>query len=63
MGVRWVLQDESGSDMRSTQEFASQPEAEEWLSQHWQDLAGEGASAVALRSEDGEIYEMSLADE
>lgn len=61
--MRWVLLGEDGGDMRSTDEFTSQGEAEEWLAQHWQQLAGEGASAVSLRSEEGEIYEMSLADE
>ena len=49
--------------MRSTDDFASQAEAEEWLAQQWQELADEGASAVSLRSEEGEIYEMSLAEE
>ena len=63
MGVRWILLDESGGDIRATEEFASQPEAEEWLGQQWQTLADEGASAVSLRSEEGEIYEMSLAEE
>lgn len=62
MGVfRWVLLDRSGSEMRSTQEFSSQAEAEGWLASEWQGLADEGAASVSLRGDAGEVYEMSLA--
>ena len=48
--------------MRSTEEFASQAEAEGWLASEWQRLADEGAAAVSLRGDSGEVYEMSLAE-
>jgi len=34
--------------------FASQPEAEEWLSAHWQDLVDAGVDEVTLQC-DGEV--------
>jgi len=34
--------------------FASQPEAEDWLSAHWQDLVDAGADEVTLHC-DGEV--------
>ena len=61
--MRWVLIDESGAEMRPSGVFDSQEEAEQWLASEWQSLAEEGAAAVSLRNDSGEVYEMSLADE
>ena len=63
MAVRWVLIDESGTELRATEDFDSREEAEQWLGSEWQSLADEGAAAVSLRDDSGELYEMSLADE
>ncbi len=61
--VRWVLLDESGRELRSTEDFDGRAQAEQWLAGEWEALAGEGAAAVSLRDDSGELYEMSLAEE
>ena len=61
--VRWVLLDDGGAELRSTQDFESRAEAEQWLAGTWQSLADEGAATVSLRDDSGELYEMSLAEE
>ena len=61
--LRWVLLDEAGGELRATEEFDSREQAEAWLGSRWQELASEGAAAVSLRDDSGEIYEMSLAEE
>ena len=58
-----MLLDPTGSEMRSTQAFTSQAEAEGWLASEWQRLAEEGAASVSLRADSGEVYEMSLAEQ
>ncbi len=60
--LRWVLLDQTGQELRATEEFATQEAAERWLAGNWQDLADEGAAAVSLRAGDDEVYEMSLAE-
>ena len=55
--------DGSGSEMRSSEEFSSQAEAEGWLASEWEGLVDEGAAAVSLRGDAGEVYEMSLAEQ
>lgn len=60
---RWTLLDEDGNEMRSTDEFSSRADAEDWLSRSWSGLTTEGAASVSLRSEGEEVYEMSLAPE
>ena len=59
---RWVLLDDGGRELRSTEGFDSQAEAEQWMGAEWQSLAGEGAASVSLRDESREIYEMSLGE-
>ena len=60
---QWVLLDDGGKALRSTESFSSRSDAEEWLAGAWSGLADEGAASVSLRSGDEEIYEMSLAPE
>ena len=63
MAWTWVLIGADGSEMRSTEGFDSKDEAEAWLSDHWSELAEEGAESVSLRDDDDESYRMSLAPE
>lgn len=56
----WVLKDRSGAEMRRTETFESRAEAEAWMSEHWGELAKEGAASVALTDSDETIYDMSL---
>jgi hypothetical protein len=60
---RWVLLDEAKSELRSSEEFESRDDAEQWLTTEWPALRDEGAASVSLRSDSDEIYEMSLADQ
>lgn len=60
---RWVLIDGAKAELRSTEEFDSREDAEQWLSTRWQALRDEGAASVSLRNDSEEIYEMSLADQ
>jgi hypothetical protein len=59
----WVLHDEAGNDLRSTQSFASKEEAEAWMGDHWSELLDEGAEAVTLRRGDESLYRMGLREE
>ena len=62
MSFTWVLLDASGSEMRATDPFASQEEAEAWMGVEWAALLDEGAEYVSLRSDDGQVYKMGLRE-
>ena len=59
----WVLLDESGKEMRMTDSFDSQTEAEQWLTANWKELDDDGVASVSLRNGAEETYRMSLAPE
>lgn len=59
----WVLHDEAGADLRSTQTFSSKEEAEAWMGDHWSELLGEGAESVTLRRDEESLYRMGLREE
>ena len=58
----WVLQDSEGKEIRTTETWSSQADAEAWMGKAWQELSDEGAAFVVLRSGDETIYRMSLAE-
>lgn len=62
-GWQWVLHDESGNDMRSSQEFTSKEEAEAWMGAEWSSLLDEGAETVSLIHEGKHQYRMGLKPE
>lgn len=62
-GWQWVLHDESGKDLRSTQEFASKESAEAWMGAEWASLLEEGAETVSLVHEGNHEYRMGLKAE
>ena len=62
-GWQWVLHDESGKEMRSTQEFESKESAEAWLGAEWASLLEEGAETVSLVHEGNHEYRMGLKAE
>jgi hypothetical protein len=62
MGFRWVLHDASGSDLRATDEFPSQAEAESWMGAEWAALLEEGAETVSLMEGDAKLYRMGLRE-
>ena len=43
----WMLHDESGTDLRSSESFASKEEAESWMGSAWSDLRSEGADSAS----------------
>lgn len=63
MAFAWVLHDESGAVVRTTEPFDTRAEAEEWMGERWADLVAEGAAAVSLTSGDEVLYRMRLAAE
>lgn len=60
---RWRLHDPEGNDMRTTDAFGSQGEAEAWMGAEWQGLLDEGAETVSLVQGDVTIYVMGLKEE
>ena len=59
----WVLHDEDGALMRTTQPFDSRDEAEAWMGSAWSELLEEGAESVSLVEGDETLYEMGLRAE
>jgi len=62
-GWQWVLHDDNGNDMRSSEEFESKESAEAWMGQVWADLLDEGAETVSLIHEGRHQYRMGLRAE
>jgi hypothetical protein len=59
----WVVHDEDGRDLKTTETFASQADAEAWLGSEWSALAAAGGDSVSLMSDDELVYDMSLQPE
>lgn len=59
-GWRWILHDENGAELRSTQDFESQESAEAWMGSEWASLLEEGAETVSLVHEGKHQYRMGL---
>lgn len=62
MTFTWVLHDAAGADLRSTEAFETQAEAESWMGDRWQDLLDEGAETVTLMDDDTKLYRMGLRE-
>jgi hypothetical protein len=62
MGFRWVLHDLKGIDLRTTELFDSQADAEAWMGTNWARLLDEGAESVSLMDSDEHIYKMGLRE-
>ena len=62
-GWQWVLHDQSGNDLRSSEEFESKESAEAWMGQVWAELLDEGAEIVSLIHEGQHQYRMGLRAE
>jgi hypothetical protein len=59
----WVLEDAAGSELRWTERFDSQEDAESWMGREWATLREEGASKVVLMRDDDTMYRMGLDEE
>jgi hypothetical protein len=58
----WTLLAPSGDEMRTTEEFSTQEEAEAWMGAEWAALLDEGAEFVSLRSDGKQVYKMGLRE-
>lgn len=63
MSFRWILHDASGAELRASDRFDSQAEAEAWMGSDWASLLEEGAEEVTLMDGDDKIYRMGLRPE
>ncbi|MEP9383085.1 hypothetical protein [Nocardioides sp. KR10-350] len=63
----WQLVDAAGEEVEVSEEYAgqrfsNQGDAESWVGEIWQELAGEGVAAVVLFEHDRRVYgPMSLS--
>lgn len=58
----WVLLDDAGNELRSTESFTSKEGAESWMGAEWAALLEEGAESVALTQDDARLYVMGLRE-
>ncbi len=58
----WKLRGPAGEELRETEPFPSQGEAEAWMGAHWSDLLDEGGESVSLMSDGKVLYEMGLRE-
>jgi hypothetical protein len=59
---RWILQGPEGAEIRTSDAFGSQEDAEAWMGSEWQQLVTDGGAFVVLTSDGTTVYRMSLAD-
>jgi hypothetical protein len=54
----WRLETSDGTTVEgvATEKFPSQADAESWIGESWQDLAGQGVDQVVLREGDRQVY-------
>lgn len=58
----WKLRGPAGEELRETETFESQADAEAWMGAHWSELLDEGAESVSLVSRDQTLYDMGLRE-
>ncbi len=61
-GYLWKLHGPAGEDLRATDTFASQEEAEAWMGAEWSSLLDEGAETVSLVRDGETLYRMGLRE-
>ena len=59
----WIVHDEDGRDLQTSEGFASKDEAEAWLGREWSALAAAGGDSVSLMEDEVLEYRMSLKPE
>ena len=57
---KWKLRGPGGEELRETEAFSSQADAEAWMGAHWSGLLDEGAETVLLVGDGETLYEMGL---
>ena len=58
----WTLQDAAGKDLRTSESFGSQEEAEGWMGAEWSALRDEGGEFVVLKRDGEVVYRMGLGE-
>ncbi|MFN2488551.1 MAG: hypothetical protein ABR529_02175 [Actinomycetota bacterium] len=58
----WTPEDAGGNDMRASDTFASQEEAEAWVAREWATLLAGGAEHVKLVADGEVVYRMGLRE-
>ncbi|MDQ4125511.1 MAG: hypothetical protein M3134_07930 [Actinomycetota bacterium] len=58
----WKLRGPSGEELRESETFESQADAEAWMGAHWSALLDEGAESVSLIGDGETIYDMGLRE-
>lgn len=56
----WSWLYDIGGEQQRSSDFPTQPEAEAWLGESWQELWDAGARSVTLTEDGREVYPMSL---
>lgn len=56
----WRFNDSSGTEVGSSEPFATKEQAEQWMGERWADLLAEGSETVTLMSNGEILYEMGL---
>lgn len=59
---KWKLRGASGKELRETEAFASQADAEAWMGTNWSGLLDEGAESVSLVHDGETLYDMGLRE-
>lgn len=62
MAFTWILHDASGRDLRASEGFETQDEAEAWMGSEWAVLLEEGAETVSLMDDETRLYRMGLRE-
>ncbi len=60
--LTWKLQGPAGEELRETERFESQDDAEAWMGANWSALLDEGAETVSLVRDGEVVYDMGLRE-
>ena len=60
--LTWKLRGPAGEELRETERFESQADAEAWMGANWSALLGEGAETVSLVRDGEVVYDMGLRE-
>ncbi len=59
-GFYWVVHDGNGREVQVTERFPSRQEAEDFMSEHWQELLDSGGDSASLHRDGDVLYRMGL---
>lgn len=59
----WRFNDSTGTEVGSSESFATKEQAEQWMGEKWAQLLAQGSETVTLISNGDTLYEMGLRAE